>query len=356
MSERPHPPVPAECTMGGNDWFPWYFDRLRKSKWWRRASDLARARNVMLWGEAYKACPAGSLPDDDDELAEAAGFGMDVDAFMSAKAEIMAPWTLCADGRWYHSTVCEVVLERWESTSEKRKAAAAKKRAQREKARGVPARNPNVPSNGHDVPRDTQGNDGDNGVSSRARMIGHDTTDKTEEPPTPSGGQGLVLADEPEPTDDIQEAFALWNDVAKRHGLPLAKDLTDGRRRAIRKRLETGGLDGWREALDGVSRSRHCRGGNDRAWKADLDFVCQAKSYQRLREGTYGDDAEPIGPPKAATGVSPLRYDIWYGRVREFTKNRWWEDLNWGPKPGKPGCNATPEILAEFGFATGAAA
>lgn len=121
--------------MSGNDWFPFYFDRLRKSKWWRRASDVARARNVMMWGEAFKAVPAGSLPDDDDELAEAAGYGMDVDAFLAVKAEIMAPWVLCADGRWYHPTVCEVVLDAWERASERRKAAAERQQRRRKRVR-----------------------------------------------------------------------------------------------------------------------------------------------------------------------------------------------------------------------------
>src|ERR1700761_8931550 len=114
MSDLPSPLVPAGCDMSGNDWFPLYFRRLRSSKWWRRASDLARARNVMLWGEAYQSVPAGSLPDDDDELAEAAGFGFDVDAFIAAKSEIMAPWVLCSDGRWYHPVVCEAALDAWE--------------------------------------------------------------------------------------------------------------------------------------------------------------------------------------------------------------------------------------------------
>lgn len=94
---------------------------------------MARARNVMLWCEAFQATPAGSLPDDDDELAEAAGFGMDVDAFVAAKAEIMAPWVLCSDGRWYHPTVSEKVNEAWERTSQRRKADAERKRVSREK-------------------------------------------------------------------------------------------------------------------------------------------------------------------------------------------------------------------------------
>jgi hypothetical protein len=131
-------------VLRGHDYFPLYFDRLRKSKWWRRASDTARARNVMLWGEAYKAQPAGSLPDDDDELAEAAGYGMDVDAFLAVKDEILAPWILCADGRWYHPTTCEVVLGVWDKATSKRRDDAKRKRDQRDRARGVTAENGNV--------------------------------------------------------------------------------------------------------------------------------------------------------------------------------------------------------------------
>lgn len=180
MTGYPAPPVPSECTMEGNDWFPFFFDRLRKSKWWRRASDLARARNVMMWGEAYKAVPAGSLPDDDDELAEAAGFGMDAAAFIAAKAEIMAPWTLCSDGRWYHPTICEVALDAWERKSERRKLEAQKKRDQRDKARGVPVKTASVPANTPDVPGDTTLIDRDIGTQ----------TDRTTTPQPPRGSLG----------------------------------------------------------------------------------------------------------------------------------------------------------------------
>jgi hypothetical protein len=135
--DRPAPLIAPEVNMGGDEWFPWYFHRIRKSKWWRRATDLARARNIMLWGEAYQQTPAGSLADDDDELAEAAGFGFDVDAFGDHKAEIMAPWVLCADGRWYHPTLCEVALESWARKSDRRKKAAERKREQRDRVRGV---------------------------------------------------------------------------------------------------------------------------------------------------------------------------------------------------------------------------
>lgn len=182
---RPAPLVGEGVSMSGNDWFPLEFDRLRKSKWWRRASDTARARNIMLWGEAYKQVPAGSMPDDDDELAEAAGFGMDVDAFLAFKDEIMAPWVLCSDGRWYHPTVCEKVLEAWDRASDRRKRDAEKKRAARERARGHLPKSDAVTSQTADVPRendDVPGDMAENGGDIRTQ------TDKTVYPPNPPVG------------------------------------------------------------------------------------------------------------------------------------------------------------------------
>lgn len=300
--------------MTGNDWFPWYFDRVRKSKWWRRASDMARARNVMLWGEAYKGIPAGSLPDDDDELAEAAGFGMEVEAFLAVKAEIMAAWTLCSDGRWYHPTVCEIVLEVWEKASERRKAAAKKKADQRAKARGQGGGNANVPDETPDVPRDTAENGGDIHTQEKT---GQERTGKGDANASLSPESGddrppmlALVADTGPPPDPIRQAFEAWNALAVRLDLPRAKTLEEGRRKAIKARLAVDGLAGWTEALGAVERSRHCRGENDRNWRADLDFVCQPKSFRKLREGSYGNDAPvaaPAGAPTTWTGPPEVR-------------------------------------------------
>jgi hypothetical protein len=93
----------------------------------------------------------------------------------------------------------------------------------------------------------------------------------------------------PTPADCVKVAFDEWNDLARRLQLPAARKLDPGRRKAIRGRLADGGLDAWREALAAVEHSVHCRGQNDRNWRADLDFVCQPKSWRRLLEGSYGD-------------------------------------------------------------------
>lgn len=112
---------------------------------------------------------------------------------------------------------------------------------------------------------------------------------KKENPPAPPKGDGQ--------SEEIKAAFDGWNEIAGRHGLPVAMDLTDRRRKAIAARLKAAGPAGWTKALEAVERSAFLTGqrqGSDgRTFRADLDFVCQAKSFQRLREGYYGEDAKP---------------------------------------------------------------
>lgn len=329
----PEPLVPAACTMAGNDWYPLHFDRLRKSKWWRRASDLARARNVMLWGEAYKQQPAGSMPDDDDDLAEAAGFGMDVEAFISAKAEIMAPWVLCSDGRWYHPTVCEVVLEAWERASERRKAAAEKKAAQRAKTRGhgapraaVPTENVDVPSNSTDVPGDTPENGGDIRTHNR-----QDSTDRKEPPEVPQGGQRSS-------TSRVRKADveAIWSEAPK-----------TARERSSKADVE-------RSLNAAVRRGRavvEVRAGLLLYWsseQATKDGGAFVKGVHRMIEGDRWESfAEPL-PSELPLAAPPP--DPWPSRIREYQRNAYWNRLDWGPPPGKPGCTLSPEAQMAHGY------
>lgn len=135
-------------------------------------------------------------------------------------------------------------------------------------------------------------------------------------------------------TADAEAAFGEWNSMARRLGLPLAKDFTPERRKHLRARLALSGLDGWREALRGVAASKHCRGENERGWRADFDFVCQPKSFQRLREGFYGVDADnPSG------GVD------WGALVDNWrATGRWASSL--GPPPDHPETQVPQQLRA----------
>lgn len=98
------------------------------------------------------------------------------------------------------------------------------------------------------------------------------------------------------------EAFNAYNDTALRCGLPQASKFTPQRERAITARLKTHGLDGWTTALANIEKSAFLRGKTDHQFRADLDFVCQAKSFDRLHDGGYGNGA--VTKPQA-TGYRP---------------------------------------------------
>jgi hypothetical protein len=105
----------------------------------------------------------------------------------------------------------------------------------------------------------------------------------------------------------------------------------------LRSRIRQDGLVAWREALRGVERSRHCRGENDRGWRADIDFVLQPKSFTRLIEGFYGGDA----PAAQATAWDD---DRWRAALSLHRDEGLWSD-KLGPPPGQPGCRAPPHLL-----------
>lgn len=133
----PEPLTPSDCDVSDLEWFAFHHARLHRSDWWARASDLARSRSVDLWCVAWQQIPAGSLPNNDVALAGYASFGRDADAWRMSATEILEPWILCSDGRWYHPTICEVALEAWElkQDAEARRDADAKRKREARKAR-----------------------------------------------------------------------------------------------------------------------------------------------------------------------------------------------------------------------------
>lgn len=104
----------------------------------------------------------------------------------------------------------------------------------------------------------------------------------------------LVPNDPPKLTASLaaKEAFRLYNEVAQRCDLRVARSLSDSRKRSLALRVkEAGGLDGFQVALAHLERSAFLQGQNDRGWKADIDWLCQPSSFMRLFEGGYGNGA-----------------------------------------------------------------
>jgi hypothetical protein len=312
--KMPAPLSPAGVDLSGHDWFPFFPERLRKSKWWRRASDLARARNVMLWGEAWKSVPAGSLPDDDDELAEAAGFGMDAEAFIAAKPEIMAPWTLCSDGRWYHPTLCEQVLNAWERMDERRR--NARERQARRRSR-VAKSAPSVTPVEADVTCDMGDVTRENTIEER----------RGEERIHPVGS---ATPQAPKKDPEYPQAFELfWSTAGDQM-----------RKRSSRKKS----YPAWRSA---------CRQSSEAAQQASIAaYVAQDEDFKRTRGPAlhrWLNDGRWEAWLPTVTSPSARDDAFWRVALRLFREQGRWSD-SLGPRPNQPGCNAPVALMAEFGM------
>lgn len=103
----------------------------------------------------------------------------------------------------------------------------------------------------------------------------------------------------PDGDETLSKAFDAYNETAKDLGLPLAKKLDDGRRKQLKARLKTYGLDGWMQALANLRQLPFCLGENDNGWRASFDFLIQAKSFPKVLEMQYG--GKPMSRSKRAT-------------------------------------------------------
>lgn len=77
-----------------------------------------------------------------------------------------------------------------------------------------------------------------------------------------------------------------WNAMAETCGLPKAK-LTPNRRPKLRTFVKRNSVDDITEAIWKIPQSDFLCGRNDRAWKADLDFLLNPSKFPKILEGSY---------------------------------------------------------------------
>lgn len=114
-------------TIADQGWFPLHFHALLGSQFAADAcADGTESRAVgftalLLWCEAFKQDPGGTLPDNDVGLARLAGFGADVAAWRKVRDRALYGWSRChIDGddqrpqtRLGHRVVAEQAVYAW---------------------------------------------------------------------------------------------------------------------------------------------------------------------------------------------------------------------------------------------------
>ena len=131
------PLVPIEVDLRDFAFMPLDVVRLRDSDLVTKSTGDQFRCAVMLWCASWHQVPAASLPDDDDVLAQLAGFGRVVKEWRKVRAGSLRGWILCDDGRLYHPVVAEKALDAWKAKQRQRWStamAALKKYCQRHAA------------------------------------------------------------------------------------------------------------------------------------------------------------------------------------------------------------------------------
>ncbi len=335
----PEPLTPEGCDLRSHTYFPLHYDRLLRSKWWRRASDFARSRNMDLWAHAFREVPAASLPDDDADLADMAGFGRDIEAFVKAKAELLEPWILCADGRWYHATLAEVACDLWDRMDGKRRA-----NRERQQARRVRLKVAAVTPEGAAVTRDTPTTSRVTGsvVAPPVTLDSVDVTPKSgpkeikeinqgsNEPVASAPPKATARAAKGEPWDRDEHFLMLWNAATpemRRRAKSKANVWPDWvkSRKATAPDVILGGLAIYLLQDPDVKRT----GG------PGLHLWLRQRTWE-----TY-----------SKTGAAALIGADWSDDTWSEVLSRWRADGTWdprlGPVPGHAGCRAPTHLLAK---------
>ena len=113
--ELPKPLVAAGTDLRDFQYMPLDVVRFRDSDFTALIDAEAFRAGVMLWCAAWHQVPAASLPDDDRVLANLAGYGRVVAAWLAVKESALHGWIKCSDGRLYHPVVAEKANESYEA-------------------------------------------------------------------------------------------------------------------------------------------------------------------------------------------------------------------------------------------------
>jgi hypothetical protein len=107
VTDLPGPLTPADCDLRDFQYMELDVRRLRDSEFAAGATGDGFRAGVLLWCAAWHQVPAASLPDNDTELANLAGYGRVVKEWRKVKAEAMNGFVKCSDGRLYHAVIAE---------------------------------------------------------------------------------------------------------------------------------------------------------------------------------------------------------------------------------------------------------
>lgn len=92
---------------------------------------------------------------------------------------------------------------------------------------------------------------------------------------------------------DFQSVVDLYHKICV--SFPSVRSLSEARKKAIRARLNTYKLDDFRIVFENAEASSFLKGGNDRNWSANFDWLIADKNMAKVLEGNYADKPKQGG-------------------------------------------------------------
>ncbi|MBU2767753.1 YdaU family protein [Acidithiobacillus ferrivorans] len=105
------PLTPPDTDIRAVPWFKLDMLKLGHSEFLHVANNEELGAAFKLWMFAIHQVPAGSLPNNEVVLAQAAGYDHRKKAWQRVRGMALYGWALCSDGRLYHQTVAMTVLD-----------------------------------------------------------------------------------------------------------------------------------------------------------------------------------------------------------------------------------------------------
>lgn len=363
MSDLPAPMTSPDCDLRKFPGMMVDVQRLLASTFNATASrnPLAWMIGHKLWYRSWHQIPAGSLPNDDDELCYLAELGFDLKSFRKAKDVAMRGWVLCADGRLYHPMVAETARSAWRKILEQKwrtEVARIKKHNQRHQDAVVPVPDMEGWIAGGCEPR-ALGSAQPSCLQGQAAAVSEDSGHASlgTMPPIEKEeiGKGIIEEDigafasrdvpieapakalpkvRAKPWDADERFEALWNACT-----PLMRQRAKSKAKVWPK---------WQAALKDhddaeiiIALARYLQG------DPDVKRTGGPGLQVWLGDGTY---EQWISGDVAAA----LDDETWTVAVDLWRQGRGWA-ASYGPEPGQPGCRAPAHLLVQTADTRGVA-
>lgn len=101
-----------------------------------------------------------------------------------------------------------------------------------------------------------------------------------------------------------KEVVDLYNSICKSY--PTVKAVSEARKKAIKARLRVYSIDDFRKVFEMAEASAFLKGGNNRNWTANFDWLIKDANFAKVLDGNYSAKQ----PAKKNNGCNPADEDI----------------------------------------------